>query len=235
MGSYSSNIIQMPNQSPFDITQNPIANAYLTAMMKKKFDNMDEVSKQARKDAQYQKYLNQAKATGAEIEQGFTDSGPTFKTKEPDKLENTDISQAMAGLASDSANKTIANRLGANKYQIAAQNPNAAMSLADGNVGTVNEQPITPTPMDTRNYVAGALGGIPSLQKKATQKAVVPDTFKTDVQSAMDSSQGDESMFVGHLQALKGKYADNVTALDSINKILSGHAKSKKGGRPSRQ
>lgn len=227
MGSYSngSNILMMPNQSPFDITQNPIANTYLSAMMKKKFGDMEDADKQKKKDAMYQKYLKQAQDSGQTIEHGFTDSGPTFKTQDPDELTNSDILQASLGMGSDRANKVITKRLGASPYEVAARNPSAAMSMTNGGVGDINEQPITPTALDTRSYVSGALGKMPSL--KVNQDAVkaenstTPETFQGDFDQAYASSNDDGKLFISQLKKLSKKYSTNKAALDIIKNHIN--------------
>lgn len=239
MASYGNSIIMMPNQSPFDITQNPLVNAYTSALLKKKFSNMEDADKQAQKDAQYQRYLKQAKDSGQEIQQGYSESGPTFKTKDPEELKNEDILQASLGLASDQANNTIAKRLGANPYQIAAQNPKATMSLATGGVGDVNEQPITPNSMDTRSYVSGALGKIPGLKtnyynqkdQAETQTKEGVTSFANDYKDLVDASAGEEDLRSG-LNDLTAKYADNPKVLTAINQIIAAREKytNKKGG-----
>lgn len=239
MSSRSADIIMMPNQSPFDIMQNPMINAYASAMLKKKFSDAEDTDKQTKKDAQYQKYLKQAQDSGQQIEQGFTDSGPTFKTKDPDELKNEDILQASLGLASDKANKTIAKRLGASPYEIAAQNPNAAMSMASGGVGDVGGQPVAPSAMDTRSYVSGALGKIPGLKtnyynqkdQAETQTKEGVTSFANDYKDLVDSSAGEDDLRSG-LSDLTAKYADNPKVLTAINQIIAAREKytKKKGG-----
>lgn len=216
MSSYSggSNIIMMPTQEPFNALQNPLINAYATAMLKKKFGDMESMDKQKSKDAQYQKYLEQAKASGQEIQQGFNESGPTFKTKDPDSLTNVDIFQSSMGLGSDKATNTIAKRMGASPYEIAAKNPNAAMSLIDGQVGDINEQPITPTSMDTRSYVQGALGKLSGVNKST------PD-ISVEVQKALEDSKGDTNEFMNNLAELRLKHTNNPRTFNEISKMIS--------------
>lgn len=235
MGSYSSQILPAAQSPGFAGLNSAISmmggalNKYSEAALKERIDEQKRVKDEARKAANIEKYRAFAKEQGLNIEEGYTDKGPYFKatTPKPVALKKSDYEMAAAGVGPQNVVEQIAKEQAITPQQVAAVNPNAMMSLATGEVGDINENPIVPTAQDTRKYVAGA---IPQVLKTG-----LPDDFKVDVSAAMEASGGDEEAFTKSLRELKIKYADNSRALTNINKILQGRTQSKSISRPSRR
>lgn len=192
------------------------SNMYAQAMYKKMFNQQA----QKQQDDNFQKYLAIVKDSGQPINYKYTPNGIGFETRDPEDLKPADLSMGLYGMANDTKTKMMADRLGAKPNDIAMLNPNAAMSLASGGVGDVNENQINPSMDDTRKYVAAAFKDNPYMKSSREASSIDNSrSFADDYKTLMDSSSSEEELRNG-LNELSSKYADDPQVLSSITKIL---------------
>lgn len=235
MASYGSNIIQLPAQSPFDIMQNPLVNMYAKAALKSKFDARETAQKEKKQAANYDKYKAFAKSQGKTIEEGYTDKGPYFKTVEDKPVSMSDLNVGAAGALPPNKYAQIGKNMGVAPVTLPAeQNPEAAMSLINGGVGNVQEQPVGSVAQDYGQTVMNALKS-KGYGVKAGKQAQLPTDFANDFKVAHDGAAGDADVFVSNLKDLGMKYADNPTALAQVQRLITMNKQTKKSGRPSRK
>ncbi len=203
MGSYSPQILPAPQGLFGGLNEglSPILNSYTSAMMQKKFNDQSTADREKRKKVNYNSALADAlrrKSPDQQIEENFTEDGPTFRTKtKSNKLSGQDWQEVIAGLGTEDATAQVAQRMGANKYDIASANPDAAMSLINGGVGNSAGDEITPTAMDTRKYVSGALKNS-SFSKVSKAAKPAKTTFDDDIKDVVSGNSTWEDLVAKH-------------------------------------
>lgn len=232
MASFQPQIIQLPTQQPFNALQNPIINAYASAMMKNKFEDMAEQRKAERQAMAYEKAFGEARQRNPEalIEESFSPTGKSFSIKpekEPSMLD------AYVGNISDTQAKRMAGRMGVSRGTLPPESvPGAAMSMASGGYGDIEENPLS-SEERYQDAVKRALRSEPGLSQNARiarderqASLSIPETFKSDLQKAMVDAQDDEDALLDSLSDLRVKYADNPTAFKQLSALIKEHVSS---------
>ena len=226
MASYSPQIIQVqPQPTILDYLGQGIqqgGNRYMDAMLKQKMEEFADARKEKKSKENLDKFVSYAKSLGKEVEYSMSPTGMSAKTVTEKPLPIGEYKKSAGGVFdSDKVADQIARSTGVSKYEIAAQDPAAAMSLATGDVGNINEQPIEPTPMDTRKYLQGALSKNPVFMPTKTTKAPLSQTFAADFQKAVSISADNPQVFIKELKALSKKYATDSEALSIIKNHIN--------------
>lgn len=206
-------------------------NAYVTAMMKQKFDTMGDEYKTKKQDDRYSTARQQAIANMAEgqtLEEGFGSTGKTFKVNNAPKPSEM---EKMLGTAPRSYYDAAVKNANLKKEMLPPeQTPGSMMSLPSGDVGDINAQPLPlqeePSVETFKRYVAGSMS--PMARAARTEDLnTPPEELKSDLENILSSSQGDEDVLLDNLAELKVKHINNKYASSKIEKMISEQIKNK--------
>ena len=226
----------MPNQSPFDIMQNPLVNAYAKAALKDRFEQMEETRKQKKQSENLEKFKSFAKSRGKELKYKMTDSGIGAEEIEEKPVTMQNLQVGAAGALSPSKYAQIGRNMNVPRETLPPEEtPGAAMSLATGGVGDVSGAPIAPVEQDYGQTVMNALRKNPLITNRGrADRTPLPSTFAEDFKIAHDSAAGDPDKFVQNLKDMSVNYYDDPKALAQIKRLIDLN-KPKKSGRPTRK
>lgn len=235
MGSYSQTIMPAAKSPGFEALNSSI-DMYSKAMMKRAETDYETKAKQAK----YDKSKQDAIAKGLKIEESMSSSGPSWKEvkEKPYTPTLADLQVGAAGALPAEKLAAIGKNMSIAPAQLPPeQTPGAAMSMIDGSMGDMNEQPVAPVQEDYGKTVMNALRVNPMVNRPGRQATQLPTDFASDFRLAHDSAAGNPEAFVTSLKDLGLKYADNPVALTQIKRLIDMNKtdKPKRSGRPTRK
>lgn len=238
MGSYSPTILPAPRGFLGGLSAGvgPTLDAYTRGALKKRLDEQEKATKAKEQSENLAKFAAFAKENGQKLKYGYSSKGglsaSTLEEKDPTLA---DLQVGAAGALPASKYATIGKNMGIQPEMLPPeQNPNAMMSLANGGVGDINEQPVTPVQKDYGQTVMNALRKNPMVNRPGRQTTQLPSDFANDFKVAHDSAEGNPDKFVSSLKDLGLKYADNPVALTQVKRLIDMNAPKKKSGGLSR-
>lgn len=199
----------------------PGLNAYSSAMMKKKFGDMETENKSKKQQEMLDKFTSWAKSNGKDLKYKYSPSGLSAETIEEKDPTMADLQLGAAGALPSNKYAQIGKNMNIQPAILSPEEtPGAAMSLASGGVGDVAGNAIAPVQENYGKTVARALQKNPMVTKSRGTQAL-PGDFANDFKMAHDTAEGDPDKFVGNLKDLALKYSDNPAAINQIKRLVS--------------